>query len=188
MTIMEQDYFDSFENNLQERLLGIATECGMLEGTLLSSSDIDDFWLSVAPGYLADAVTQVQNYPTVSLAWAAYLGLGVACGWDLDWNTFSKADYQYFLGPNGFDDMDDHIVGDILGLAIDGSEAAGLEKVFRSCAQLSIDLIRHEQVEPQSPMAFHIFARACKAMYRIGASIELKRLGYRLERVGLPEC
>ena len=84
--------------------------------------------------------------------------------------------------------MDDHIVGDILGLAIDGSEAAGLEKVFRSCAQLSIDLIRHEHVEPQSPMAFHIFARACRAMYRIGASIELKRLGYRLERVGMQEC
>ena len=97
---MEQDYLDSFENNLQERLLGIATECGMLEGTLLSSSDIDDFWLSVAPGYLADAVTQVQNYPTVSLAWAAYLGLGVACGWDLDWNTFSKAPKWAWMCPS----------------------------------------------------------------------------------------
>lgn len=185
---MEQKYLDSFENNLLEQLLRVATDNGLLEGTLLSSEDIDEFWLTLAPGYLSDAVTQVQNYPTVSLAWASYLGLGVAYGWDIDWSTFSKAEYKYFLGPNGFDDMDDHIVGDILGLALDSPEAEGFEKTFRSCAQLSIDLIRHEQIEPQSPMAFHVFARACRAMFRIGAAIELKRLGYRLERVGLPEC
>lgn len=185
---MEQEYLDGFENNLQEHLLRIVTDYGMLDGILLSSTDIDDFWYSVAPGYLADAVPQVEHYPMVSLAWAAYLGLGVACGWDIDWSNFSKAEYDYFLGPNGFDDMDEHIVGNILGLDIDGPEAAGLEKVFRSCAQLAIDLIRHEQIEPQSPMAFHVFARACKAMFRIGAAIELKRLGYKFERVGLPEC
>ena len=58
---MEQDYLDSFENNLQERLLGIATECGMLEGTLLSSSDIDDFWLSVAPPDFVNAYPKIHQ-------------------------------------------------------------------------------------------------------------------------------
>ena len=49
-------------------------------------------------------------------------------------------------------------------------------------------MIRHEQIEPQSPIAFHVFARAIKVMYRIGAALELKRLGYKLELVNLPNC
>jgi hypothetical protein len=35
-------------------------------------------------------------------------------------------------------------------------------------------------------MAFHVFARAIKVMYRIGAALELKRLGYKFEEVQLP--
>jgi hypothetical protein len=35
-------------------------------------------------------------------------------------------------------------------------------------------------------MAFHAYARAIKVMFRIGASIELKRLGYKFEQVNLP--
>jgi hypothetical protein len=35
-------------------------------------------------------------------------------------------------------------------------------------------------------MAFHVFARAVKVMYRIGAALELKRLGYKFEEVALP--
>lgn len=46
-------------------------------------------------------------------------------------------------------------------------------------------MIRHEQIEPQSPMAFHVFARACCTMFRIGAAIELKRLGYKFEKIEL---
>ena len=50
---------------------------------------------------------------------------------------------------------------------------------------MAVAQIRHEQIEPQSQMAFHIFARACRAMFRIGAAIELKRLGYKFEKVNL---
>jgi len=35
-------------------------------------------------------------------------------------------------------------------------------------------------------MAFHVFARAIKVMYRIGAALGLKRLGYKFEEVALP--
>ena len=34
-------------------------------------------------------------------------------------------------------------------------------------------------VLPQSIRAFYIYARAVKVMYEIGASVELKRLGYK---------
>ena len=59
-----------------------------------------------------------------------------------------------------------------------------LQEEFHS--QAAVTLIRREQIEPQSPMAFHVFARAVKVMYRIGAALELKRLGYKFEEVALP--
>ena len=62
-------------------------------------------------------------------------------------------------------------------------EAKELENTLRSCGEKTVMLIRHEHIEPQSPMAFHIFSRACKVMYRIGAAIELKRMGYKFEEI-----
>jgi hypothetical protein len=79
--------------------------------------------------------------------------------------------------------MDEHIVRDLLGLSLDGEEARQLEDIIRRCGQTTVGLIRHEQIEPQSPLAFHVFARACRTMFRIGVAIELKRLGYKFEKV-----
>ena len=69
---MEQtEYFDTFENNLLTELLKRCTSQGLLEGTLLASEDIDERWKVYAPEYMADAVPQIADYPTVSVAWAA---------------------------------------------------------------------------------------------------------------------
>ena len=97
-----------------------------------------------------------------------------------------RTTYKDYYGSHGFDDMDEHIVQHVLGLSLDSKEAQDLESVIRSCAQTAVTLIRREQIEPQSPMAFHVFARAIKVMYRMGAALELKRLGYRFEHVELP--
>lgn len=182
------EYLNRFENKLQEALLRLCTSYHMLDGTLLASDDIDLHWKKLAPEYMADAVPQVREYPTVSVAWAAYLGMAVAYGWDVDWETMEKAEYQAYYGEQGFDDMDEHIVRDILGLPLDGEEARNIEAMVRRCAQAAIDHIRHEGIEPQSEMAFHVFVRATKAMYRIGAAMELKRLGYKFEKINLAEC
>jgi hypothetical protein len=37
-------------------------------------------------------------------------------------------------------------------------------------------------------MAYYTFARTVKVMYRIGAAIELRRLGYKYEKVDMPVC
>ena len=72
------EYLNRFENKLQEALLRLCTSYHMLDGTLLASDDIDLHWKKLAPEYMADAVPQVREYPTVSVAWAAYLGMAVA--------------------------------------------------------------------------------------------------------------
>lgn len=184
---MEKDnaYLDRFERKLEEDLLRLCTSYKQLDGTLLAAEDIDNHWNVLAPEYLADAVEQVRDYPVVSVAWAAYLGMAVAWGWDADWATVAKAPYRLYYGEQGFDDMDEHIVKDFLGLALDSEEARVLEESIRRCAQNTVSLIRHEQIEPQSPMAYHVFARACRVMYRIGAALELKRMGYKLEKIQL---
>lgn len=176
---------DRFEAQLVDEMLRIASSRMLLDGTLLSSEDIDYRWHELAPEYMVDATKEIAQYPTVAIAWAGYLGMAVANGWDKDWTTTQKAAYQSFYGTDGFDDMDEHITRDLLELQLDGDAAQWLEKTIRVCAQTAVARIRHEGIEPQSPMAFHIFARATKTMYRIGAAIELKRLGYKFEKVGI---
>jgi hypothetical protein len=183
---MQQRILERFEEKLQGDLLRLCTSYGMLGGTLLATDDINDLWHNtLAPEYMADAVTQIQDYPTVSVAWAAYLGMAVADGWDKNWDKCKKTEYKSYYGSDGFDDMDEHIIRDVIGLSLESDEAKGIEMLIRRMAQTSISLIRHEQIEPQSPMAFHVFARAVKVMFRMGAALQLKRLGYKFERMEL---
>ena len=185
---MDIEYLNTFERKLQLELIKLCSNYHMLEGVLLETDDINEHWNVLAPEYVADAVREVVNYPVVSMAWAGYLGMAVAHGWDTHWNIYAKKAYNEYYGSDGFDDMDEHIIRDMIGLALDSPEAKGIEAMLRRCGETAITLIRHENIEPQSPMAFHIFARAVKTMYRIGAALQLKRLGYKFHRVDLPEA
>ena len=183
--MVDHELLDRFETQLVDELLRLTTSRMLLDGTLLSSEDIDYRWHELAPEYMVDATREIAQYPTVAVAWAAYLGMAIANGWDKDWATSQKAPYKSFYGADGFDDMDEHIVRDIIGLNLESDAAQWIEKTIRVCAQTAISRIRHEGIEPQSPMAFHIFARATKTMFRIGAAIELKRLGYKFEKANI---
>ena len=85
---MEQtllDYLDRFEEKARKALLKLCTDYHTLNGRLLESQDITDYWHSIEANYMADAVPQIAEYPTVSVAWATYLGMAVAKLWDEDW-------------------------------------------------------------------------------------------------------
>ena len=182
---MDIQYLIRLEEKMQNELLRLCTDRGALKGVLLATEDIDEHWKILAPEYMGDAVPEIAKYPTVSVSWAAYLGMAVAYGWDADWETYLKMPYQSYYGEQGFDDMDEHIVRDLLHLPLDSRTAKELEATIRSCGEKAVDLIRFEQVPPQSELAFHVFARACKSMFRIGAAIQLKRMGYNFEKVNM---
>ena len=91
--------------------------------------------------------------------------------------------YSALYGKQGFDDMDENILQEILSIPLDSKEAEETESMIRRCAESTVSLIRHEQVEPQSPTAFYVFTRAAKTMFRIGAALQLKRMGYKFEKV-----
>lgn len=179
-------FLENFESRITDELLRLCTQYKVLEGTLLATDDIDARWHDLAPEYVADAVPNIADYPTVAIAWAGYIGMAVAHQWDEDWTAHSKDEYKSYCGELGFDDMDEHIVRDIIGFHLESREAKGIEEMMRRLGELALTLIRRERIEPQSPMAFHVFARVVKVMFRIGAAIELKRLGYKFEQVNLP--
>lgn len=178
-----QIHLEQFEDRLCKDLIRQCTSYNILENKLLGSADIDAYWQRVAPEYLADAVLQVRDYPLVSVAWAAYLGMGVAHLWDTDWQKEQQRLYIEFYGDEGFDNMDDHIMAHILGVDIESIHATTLAKIVQNLARKAVSAIHHENVEPQTKMAYLLFASASKVMFKIGATIELYRLGYKFEKI-----
>ena len=178
-------YFDKYEENLQRESLKMCSSLGMLDGELLASEDIDFKWKEWAPEYIAVALPEVNNYPDFAIACAGYAGMAAAHWWDEDWGRHHSAEFDSLLGPRGFDDMDEHIVQKILGLTLDSVEAKQIMNILLCCAQKASTFIRHEQIEHQTVKAFHIFARTVKVMFRTGAALELKRLGYKFQKVDL---
>ncbi len=73
--------------------------------------------------------------------------------------------------------MDDHIVDDVL--CLDSLISAKVRRAVLNCTQATQDLLRHEAIETQSEYGFYILVRCYTAMFRIGVSLELYRLGYR---------
>ena len=171
--------YDSFEKNLREELIRLCSQNGMMAGTLLRSDDIDAKWDEFARECMIDAVHNFNEYPDVALAWAAYLGMAVACHWDENWRAHHSDTYVSYYGPRGYDDMDEHIVRDILGLPLDSAEALRLSHTLSSCAALTQTLIRREGFESQSVEAYYVLIRCVKVMFQIGESLELHALGYK---------
>ena len=178
-------YYETYEENLQREILRMCTSLGMLDGELLSSEDIDQKWKEWAPEYIAEALPEVKSYPEFAIACAGYAGMAVAQWWDQDWGRHHSARYESLHGPRGFDDMDEFIVQDILGLSLDSVDAKQIMNILLCCAQKASTFIQHEHIEHQTVKAFHIFARTVKVMFRTGASLQLKRLGYRFHKVAL---
>ena len=180
------DYLAHFENKVNTELVKLFKSYVKVDGVLPSSQDVEKRWPDIAPEYMVDAVPLISDYPMVSIAWAGYLGMAVAHQWDGDWAAHCKDEYNSYYGEQGFDDMDEHIVRDIIGFHLNSNEAKGIEDMMRRLGEMALTLIRRENIEPQSPMAFHVYARVVKVMFRIGAAIELKRMGYKFEQVNLP--
>lgn len=178
-------YYDTYEENLQREILRMCTSLGMLDGDLLSSEDIDHKWKEWAPEYIAEALPEVNTYPEFAIACAGYAGMAAAKWWDEDWGRHHNAAYFSLHGPRGFDDMDEHIVRNILGYSLDSSEAKQIMNILLCCAQKASTFIQHEHIEAQTVKAFHIFARTVKVMFRTGAALQLKRLGYKFQKVNL---
>lgn len=175
-------YLDDFENMLRDGLVKVCRNAGLLgQEKFQSSEDITAKWNDeLLKDFTADAVENFNDYPEATLAWAGFLGMAVANGWDKDWSAHKSDRYQDFYGPRGFDDMDENILWNILHLKEDYSRT--VSSCLNSCALATLGLIRHQGIEAQTAEGFYILIRAYSVMYEIGAAVELRRLGYKMVR------
>ncbi|MDO5446879.1 MAG: hypothetical protein Q4F34_03775 [Prevotellaceae bacterium] len=181
---MEQkEYIEKYEQSLMQHLLKMLTIEGKLGGQVLVTDDLTDKWNEIAPSYVKDSVKEVADYPTVSLGWAMYLGMAVAKYWDDDWKIFSQVGnlYEYVRDKRGYDYMDEYVREEILGLK--GEAFDDMEKLVQTCAQQVLARIRHEQVEPQSALAYYVYLASVRVLYQLGASVVLHQLGYKFEKL-----
>lgn len=179
---MKQHHFYTvFTENITKLLLEKATQEGLLGGQYLITDDLEHKWKQIAPEYMADAVPEVSNYPTVAIAWAAYLGMGVAVYWDTNWDLHGPSDMTYvsLREPRGFDAMDEFIMDKLMDMPAGSPDFVKIESFLRMAASTTIAFIQKEEIPPQSVEAYQIFADAIQVFFKLGASIALHHLGYK---------
>ena len=185
MTEQEHELLNRYEESLRKSLTEHLTSLKALDGRLLEVEELNEKWRSSAPSYMADAVPEIAKYPLVAVAWAMYEGMGAAVLWDKEWSRYEATEdfHTMFTGPRGFDCMDEYITEVLMCLPLGSDEANKLEDLVRSTAERAQSLIRKEQIEAQSIMAFHIFARTTKVMFEAGVAVALRRMGYNYVKV-----
>jgi len=177
-----QQQLSEFETVLENGLIKLCVGGGLMK-ELMSSEDIDLRWDDFIKDYVADAVTNITDYPEAAIGFSAFLGMAVAFHWDKDWAKFKDRKYSFYYGTHGFDDMDDHILQDVLKLS--DSEVHKYSETVKSLVQATLSLLRREQIELQTEFGFYALVRCYGVLYRIGASLELSREGYRLQPCSL---
>ena len=174
-----EEFLDRYEELLEEGLCKLCTGAGLMDGEILRCPDIDGQWDLYIKEYVADAVSNFNSYPDAAIAWAAFLGMGVAYNWDLNWRKYRSSPYNTYYGSRGWDDMDEHVLYDMIGLNKDSPEAARINDTLLSCAAAALGLLQHEGVQTETAQGFYALSRTYTSLFRIGASIELKRLKYK---------
>lgn len=173
------EFLDNYEKTLERGLLRVCSSAELLADELLESPDIDEMWDTYAKDYIADAVENFNDYSEAAIAWAGFLGMGVAHNWDSHWTFHRHDSYTSYYGRRGWDDMDEHILHGVLGLDLQGKEAKKISDTLQSCALATLGLIRHEGIEAQTATGFYALSRSYGVFFRIGAALELFRLGYK---------
>lgn len=185
--MQQHQFYEAFVTNLTQVLMKMANQFELLGTQLMVTEDFEVKWKQIAPEYMADAVPEVLDYPSVAIAWAGYLGMGIASLWEEDWikHQDSLNTYTEIRTPRGFDAMDEYIMEEMMQVSLDDEFSKKTEVFFRTAANSAISLIQKEGFEPQSVEAFRIFADAISVFYRLGVSIALYRFGYRMHKQGV---
>lgn len=179
----QQEYLQNFEKSLAEQLTKTLSDKHLLPGYTFEVEELTEAWHTSAPDYMADAVPQIADYPLAAIAWAAYFGAGAAVLWDKGEINNNENLYLRLRDARGFDEMDEYVTYLLLDHGVKQAEIDKVEDALRSAAQSAETAIRKENIEPQSVIAFHIFARTVKVFFVLGLSIGLYLMGYKYEKV-----
>ncbi len=174
---------EQFEKLFHDDVKGYLLSLKEIDERLPETPDIDEQWAKAGRLFLADGMREFQNYPTVPFGWCMYMGMAIAKYWDEDWTLYSKVEnlYVYLRDKRGFDNMDDYIREKVLLLPSEASNQ--LQNIVGECGSRCYNLYCHLHPEPSSTDAFYAFVAGLHVCYRMGAAMQLKRMGYRMVKV-----
>ncbi len=176
---MANKFEEKIHNDLHQYLVGI----GAVDQRLPQCPDVTDRWVSIGNSYIPDGAREYRNFPAASLGWMMFIGMAVAMMWDDEWEIYSQVDdlYLYMRDKRGYDSLDEYICEDVL--MVRGEEYENIAQVVSECAtRVNFDLIR-EQIEPGTKEAFDAYVTCLRQLYLFGMAMQLKRMGYHMERV-----
>lgn len=198
---------DKFEETIHKNLQQYLSGTGQIDERLPECPDVTDRWPAIGNSYIPDGAREYRDYPEASLGWMMYIGMAVAKLWDeecqwhsiasrsvasgakpsgeqKEWTLYSQIDdlYLYMRDRRGYDALDEYICEDVL--MVRGEEYEELAQVVCECAaRVNADLIR-EHIEPGTREAFEAYVACLRQLYLFGTAMQLKRMGYHMERIG----
>ena len=172
-----------FELQLRADLQAYLLGRGEIDTRMPEAPDLEEKWPLIARSYMADGVREFSAYPTVALGWMMYVGMALAALWDKDWATYGQRPdlYADLRDKRGYDALDEYVREEILGLK--GADYDALERLVGECAARTHSRLLHSGCEPGTPAAFHTFVEALHGLYVFGYAVQLKRMGYRMEKI-----
>lgn len=174
-----QAFEELLHNDLNQYLTGLKE----MDERLPECPDVEDKWAEIADAYIPDGIREFQNYPSASLGWMMYIGMAVAKMWDTEWQIYSHIEnlYAYLRDKRGYDAMDEYIREDVLRLR--DSDYDALEKLVGECASRVNNALTHQHFEPGTREAFNGYVTCLHQLYLFGAAVQLKRMGYRMQKM-----
>lgn len=172
-----------FENKLSKDLHQYLMALGKVDERMPECPDVEEKWEPIAQSYLVDGIREFADYPTVSLGWMMYIGMGVAKYWDSEWEIYSKIDdlYAYIRDKRGYDCLDEYVREEVLMLT--GDDYVALEKLVGECASRIHNALLHQHLEPGTKEAFRGYIACLHQLYLMGAAIQLKHMGYKMTKI-----
>lgn len=170
----------TFKERIHLDLKDYLTGLDLVDKRLPKCPDLDACRNQLLEAYLPDGVREFNAYPTVSLGWMMFLGMAWAEFWDKDWSRYAAEPqlYEQVRDVRGYDCMDEYILEEVLHL--DATLTDRVNRVVNECAARTLSNLRHADVEPGTPEAFHAYVDCLSELYTFGAAMHLKHLGYHM--------
>jgi len=174
---------EKFESSIHDDLHQYLAGIGEVDERLPECPDVTERWERIGSSYIPDGAREYGAYPVASLGWMMYIGMAVAKLWDDEWEVYSQIDdlYLYMRDKRGYDAMDEYISEDVL--MVRGEEDERLSRTVSECATRVHYALMREQVEPGTREAFEAYVACLRQLYYFGMAVQLRRMGYHMERV-----